>query len=60
MSITVWIELKETSQPLTFEAANTYQKGEMFCVYAPRENRVYKIPLANIWRVTEEYHAREG
>ena len=58
MSITVWIELKETSQPLVYEATNAYQKGDLYCVYVPRENRVYKIPLANIWRVTEEYHAR--
>lgn len=60
MSITVTVELKETSQPLVYEAENTYQKGDMFCVYimGAWKSRVCKFPVANIWRVTEDYHAK--
>lgn len=52
--IEVKIELKETSQPIVLAAQNTYTKGPMFCVY-DSEGKVQKFPLANIWRVTEDY-----
>lgn len=52
--ITVKISLKETSQVITHEAANTYTKGPMFCVL-DADGAVYKYPTGNIWRVAEEY-----
>lgn len=52
--IEVLIELKETSQAIPLAARNTYTKGPFYCVYTV-EGLVYKFPIANIWRVTEEY-----
>ena len=52
--IKVLIELKETSQALELAARNTYTKGELYCVYTP-EGVVQKFPLANIWRIKEDY-----
>jgi hypothetical protein len=50
----VVIELKETSQALTYEnVSNTYTKGDLYCVYV--DGLVYKFPLGNIWRITETY-----
>lgn len=52
--IEVKVELKETSQPLIYlRAENTYTKGDLFCVY--ENGKVYKFPLANVWRITEAY-----
>lgn len=51
--IEVKVELKETSQAIVLAARNTYTKGPFYCVYTA--NGVQKFPLANIWRVTEEY-----
>lgn len=53
--IKVTVELKETSQPLVLAARNTYTKGLFYCVYTA-DGTVQKFPLANIWRVTEDYH----
>lgn len=53
-SITVRIELIETSQPIVREALNTYTKGALYCVYRT-DGTVEKYPLARVWRVTEEY-----
>lgn len=54
--IEVKIELKETSQPIVLAAVNTYTKGDLFCVLlAPPSLTVQKFPVANIWRVTEDY-----
>lgn len=54
MAIRVEVELKETSQRIVFEdAVNTYTKGPLFVVYA--DGKAVKFPLANIWRVTENY-----
>lgn len=55
--IEVKIELKETSQAIVLAAQNTYTKGPLYCVYTA-DNNVQKFPLANIWRVTEDYSAR--
>lgn len=49
----VEIELKETSQSIVHEAKNTYQKGEMYCVYMG--DIVYKYPLSNIFMIKEDY-----
>lgn len=50
--VTIW--LKESSQPIIHEKAiNTYEKGSLFCVY--EEGIVHKYPIANIWRIADEY-----
>lgn len=50
----VEISLIETSQAVCHEnVKNTYTKGPLFCVYVG--NTVYKYPIANIWRITEDY-----
>jgi hypothetical protein len=52
--IYVEIELRETSQPITREAINTYQKGDLFCIYL-ENGMVEKYPVNHIWRITETY-----
>lgn len=52
--MTVKVELKETSQAITLNAVNAYTKGPLYCVYLAN-GTVQKFPLANIWRVTEDY-----
>ena len=53
--IKVIVHLKTQSQPITHEnVINTYQKGDMFCVYVEGEI-VYKYPVADLFRVKEEY-----
>lgn len=50
----VSIELKETSQPVDIaDVTNTYTKGPLYCIYGA--GIVVKFPLANIWRITEDY-----
>lgn len=50
----VSISLIETSQVIIHEQVkNSYTKGPFYCVY--EGDQVYKYPVANIWRVTEEY-----
>lgn len=53
--IRVKIELKETSQPIERgDVLNSYTKGPMFVLY--RDGGVVeKYPIANVWRVTEDY-----
>ena len=50
----VKISLIETSQVIEHDAKNTYTKGPFFCVFAA-DGQVYKYPVANIWRVAEDY-----
>ena len=57
--IAVRVELTETSQPLTYEAENTYTKGDFYCVFTTR-GEVHKFPVRNIWRVVENYGSRSG
>jgi len=54
IKLRVIIQLKETSQPLEYEAINTYQKGDLFCIYT-YEGNIYKFPMNNIWRIIEIY-----
>jgi len=54
MAINVKISLTETSQTIEHDAKNTYTKGPFYCVYMP-DGTVFKYPVSNIWRVTEEY-----
>jgi hypothetical protein len=52
--VKIKVELKETSQALVHESVvNTYTKGDLYCVYDG--SQVYKYPLRNIWRITEDY-----
>jgi len=54
----VKVELKETSWPIVHkEVCNTYTKGNLYCVFSKKENRVWKYPLANIWRISESYRS---
>lgn len=51
----VRVQLKETAQPVVHDnALNAYTKGPFYCVYVTGET-VYKYPLADIWRVVEDY-----
>lgn len=50
--VEVWLD--QSSEPLTFEAVSTYQKGDMFCVYTA-DDLVRKFPIAHIFRVVEGY-----
>ena len=53
--LTVAVHLKKQSQPIIHDGViNTYEKGSFFCVYCEGE-KVYKYPLADIWRVKEDY-----
>ena len=60
--IEVW--LKETSEPIIHQAANTYTKGPFYCVYCwnlvLEVERVFKYPVQNIFRVVEEYGSHGG
>ena len=51
----VEIYLQRTSQRIVFEdAKNTYQKGDMYCVYT-KDEFVYKYPMQTIFNVKESY-----
>ena len=53
--ISVTVHLKEQSQPITYkDVVNTYEKGPWYCIYRSDE-RVFKYPISNIWRVIEDY-----
>jgi hypothetical protein len=52
----VAVTLRETSQPIVHEeVTNAYTKGDLYCVYIQKSNRVYKYPLVSIWRIEESY-----
>jgi len=60
-SITVSVQLRESSQPIVYEnVLNSYQKGDLFVIYTDDE-KSYKHPMDTIWRVVEEYgyHGRD-
>lgn len=59
MERTIEVWLKDTSQPIVHTAINTYQKGSLYCVYATNE-KVYKYPFSNIWRIVEDYGKHSG
>ena len=48
------IRLDRTSQPIVLDAINSYQKGDMYCVYLTTK-KVKKYPLINIFEVEEDY-----
>lgn len=56
MIVTVRRQLSSQSQ--TFKALNTYQKGDLFCIYQV-DGIVKKIPMAAIFDIDETYAAVE-
>lgn len=62
MLLEVDVQLKDSSQPVKYkDVRNTYQKGDMFCIYCEGDV-VYKHPIETIWRVVETYgyHGRKN
>jgi hypothetical protein len=52
----VEIYLQKASQRIIFEnVTNTYQKGDFFCVYLKKENKVYKYPINSLFNIKEDY-----
>ena len=50
----VEVQLLSTSQAIVHDnVINSYQKGDLFCVY--ESNKVYKYPIGNIFRIVEDY-----
>lgn len=53
--IRVSIDLKETSQAIVRDdVVNAYSKGPFYVLYRAT-GQTEKYPLANIWRVVEDY-----
>lgn len=53
--MTIFIAMKEASQTIEHDnVRNTYTKGPFYCVYTDLD-QVIKYPVADIWRVTEDY-----
>lgn len=46
----------ETSQPIEFNAVNTYTKGPLYCIYLGKDIPVKKIPLCQIFDIDEGYN----
>ena len=55
MIITTAIWLEKSSMPITHDTCHTYEKGAFYCVYELDNKRVFKYPIANIFRVCESY-----
>jgi hypothetical protein len=50
------IHLNSQSQPIEYSGVkNAYTKDGMYCVYFEAGALVYKYPMCNIFRVTENY-----
>jgi hypothetical protein len=49
----VRVRLQEASEPLMFEALNTYTKGPLFCLRLT-VHKTLKFPLESIFSITEE------
>lgn len=52
--INVTVRRQLSSQSQTFRAFNTYQKGDLFCIYLA-DGGVKKIPMAAIFDIDEDY-----
>jgi hypothetical protein len=52
---TVKVFLQLCNVPFIHEYAQTYQKGDMFCVLELHNCRVFKYPVNSIFRVEEDY-----
>jgi len=51
--VKVWLDL--SGEPIIHEKSQTYQKGDLFCVFEVDKMRVFKYPIAHLWRVEEDY-----
>ena len=49
----VRVYLKLTGDPIDYDVIRTYEKGSFFCL--DLGERVLKYPIADIWRIEEEY-----
>lgn len=50
----VRINLISTSQLLVIDnVTNTFQKGDLYCIFVHNENKIHKIPVRNIVRIVE-------
>lgn len=51
------VHLLSASKPIEFvNVTNTYTKDGLFCVLVKESNEVNKIPLCNIFMITEPYN----
>lgn len=54
MKVEIW--LMESSKPIViYNVTNTYQKGDLYCVYTRDTQRTQKIPIDHIFRIVEDY-----
>jgi len=51
----VQVYLHTLNVPLIHNKVQTYQKGDLFCVYEIESGYVFKYPISNIFRVKEMY-----
>ena len=50
----VKVHLYSQSEPVEIKnVRNTYQKGDLFCVFLMDNKTVYKFPIRHIFRITE-------
>ena len=55
MIVEVWLD--STSSPIVYtDVTSTYQKGDLYCIYSKDRNIVAKYPIANLFRVVENYY----
>ena len=55
MIVEVWLD--STSSPIVYtDVTSTYQKGALFCIYSKDRNIVVKYPMANLFRIVENYY----
>lgn len=50
----VVIQLTPTSQPLEYNAINTWETDNFYCIYTV-DGIVYKFPIIKMFRAIEEY-----
>jgi len=57
LDIDVWLHY--SSEPIEHRNCTAYEKGSFYCVFEMandvHEERVFKYPISNIWRITESY-----
>lgn len=52
----VKVSLITTSQAIVHNnVTNTYTKDGLYCVYIQEDNKVYKYPTLNIFKIEEDY-----
>jgi hypothetical protein len=51
----VSVLLHTLNVPIIHVQSQTYQKGNLFCVYEVESGYVYKYPISNIFRIREVY-----